>query len=104
MVALIQKVLQLYAARQLSGPERDGAVGAVNEVLFAEEQEWAGTVRKLAADGVSEAAFMDVLQRRMETVVLGLTSGSYAQKVQAEYLKEVETRAKAVFRELAAEK
>lgn len=45
---------------------------------------------------------MDELQRRMERVVLGLQSGSYAQRVQAEYLKEVETRAKAVFKDLAS--
>lgn len=49
----------------------------------------------------SEPAFMEALQRRMEGVVLGLPSGSYAQRVQAEYLKELEERAKGVFAELA---
>ena len=49
----------------------------------------------------SEAAFMEALQKKMEgTVMLG--SGSYAQRVQAEYLKEIETRAKTVFQELAS--
>ena len=51
---------------------------------------------------LSEPSFMEELQRRMERVVLGLQSGSYAQRVQAEYLKEVEARARAVFKELAA--
>jgi hypothetical protein len=46
---------------------------------------------------------MEALQRRMESVVLGLPSGSYAQRVQAEYLKELEERAKAAFAELAKE-
>lgn len=43
-----------------------------------------------------------MLQKRMEGVVLGMESGSYAQRVQAEYLKEVEGRAKEAFRQLAA--
>lgn len=51
---------------------------------------------------ISEAAFMEALQRKMENTVLGQASGSYAQRVQAEYLKEVEARAKQVFRELQA--
>lgn len=37
----------------------------------------------------------------VQVVVLGLQSGSYAQRVQAEYLKEVESRAKAVFKHQA---
>jgi hypothetical protein len=44
---------------------------------------------------------MEALQRRMEGVVLGLPSGSYAQRVQAEYLKELEGRAKGVFAQAA---
>ncbi len=46
---------------------------------------------------------MEALQRRMESVVLGLPSGSYAQRVQAEYVKELEDRAKGAFVGLAAE-
>lgn len=45
---------------------------------------------------------MEALQRRMEGVVLGLSSGSYAQRVQAEFLKELEGRAKAAFADIAA--
>jgi hypothetical protein len=36
----------------------------------------------------------------MEEVVLGLTNGSYAQRVQAEYLKEVEERSKEYFKQV----
>jgi hypothetical protein len=61
-------------------------------------------VRGAAAGGaVTEAEFMAALQRKMEAAVLGLQSGSYAQRVQAEYLKEVEARAKGVFKALLAE-
>ncbi|KAF8069580.1 PUR3 [Scenedesmus sp. PABB004] len=103
MVALLQKVLQLYAAAALRGAETEGAEGVLNEVIYAEEADWEPILRKhAAAGGVAEAGFMDALQRRMEATVLGMQSGSYAQRVQAEYLKEVEARAKTVFRALAA--
>ena len=79
-----------------TGPE-----GVLNEVLFAEEQEWGNIIRKSAAGGdVAEAAFMEALQKKMELIVLGMQSGSYAQRVQAEFLKEVEARAKTVYRDM----
>jgi hypothetical protein len=103
MVTLLQKVLQLYASKVLKGPETAGPEGVLNEVVFAEEQDWGDIIRKSAAGGdVTEAVFMEALQRKMELVVLGMQSGSYAQRVQAEFLKEVEARAKSVYRELAA--
>ena len=102
MVQLIQTVLQLYAACQLKGPETEGASGAVNEVVYAQESEWGPIIKtKVASGELSEPAFMDELRKKMERVVLGLESGSYAQRVQAEYLKEVEARAKECFAELA---
>lgn len=79
-----------------------GVEGCLNEVIFAEEEQWAPLLQRMASDGsISEAAFMEALQRKMEGTVLGMASGSYAQRVQAEYLKEVEARAKSVFRERA---
>lgn len=102
MVALIQKVLQLYAAKQLRGEDSNGVEGVVNQILWAEEPEWGPLIKRHAAEGaISEPQFMDALQRRMEVTVLHLQSGSYAQRVQAEYLKEIESRAKTVFKELA---
>jgi hypothetical protein len=157
MAQLIQKVLQLYAARALSGgggqdaaeaaaaaeqaavaaaaaagsylppSGRDQAAARVlEEVIAAEEHEWESIIERSATEGVAaalaggaraaagrsssagdadgplaEAAFSDALQRKMEETVLGLTSGSYAQRVQAEYLKEIEGRARSVFRRLA---
>lgn len=35
---------------------------------------------------MSEASFMEALQKRMEATVLNLTSGSYAQRVQASHV------------------
>jgi len=102
MVQLIQKVLQLYAARELRGPDASGPDGILNDVIYAEEKDWGPIIKSKASAGeLTEPAFMEALQKRMEACVLGLQSGSYAQRVQAEYLKEIETRAKSVFRELA---
>jgi hypothetical protein len=44
---------------------------------------------------------MASLQVKMERTLLGMKSGSYSQRVQAEYLKEVESRARAVYKELS---
>jgi hypothetical protein len=46
---------------------------------------------------VGEEAMLGALRRKMEALVLSLPSGSYAQRVRAEYLKELETRAQAAF-------
>jgi methylmalonyl-CoA mutase cobalamin-binding subunit len=44
-----------------------------------------------------EEAILAALRKKMEVLVLSLPSGSYAQRVQAEYLKELEGRAQAAF-------
>ena len=46
---------------------------------------------------VGEEALLGALRRKMEVLVLSLPSGSYAQRVRAEYLKELEGRAHAAF-------
>ena len=111
MVTILQKVLQLYASRALvlsegAGANSTGGGGAemtLSELLKVDEAKWASILRKKVQDGeISEVSFLESLQRKMESVVLGLSSGSYAQRVQAEYLKELESRAKEVFADLAA--
>jgi hypothetical protein len=108
MVTLLQIVLQLYASRALtlaasSSKSEEGSEAAISALLGTEEGRWAVEIRGRAREGtISEVSFLEALQRRMEAVVLGLSSGSYAQRVQAEYLKELETRAKEVFADLAA--
>lgn len=55
MVALLQKVLQLYASRQLAqsaaGAGEGGADGLLNQLLAADEAEWAAIVRQQAQQG-----------------------------------------------------
>jgi hypothetical protein len=53
------------------------------------------------AGELSEASFSAAVQRKMEATVLSLKSGSYAQRVQAEYLKELDDRGKAIFARVA---
>ncbi len=58
-------------------------VVVASQVVWAEEPEWGPLIRRLAAEGsISELQFMEALQKRMEGTVLGLQSGSYAQRVQ----------------------
>eukprot|EP00890_Picochlorum_soloecismus_P000294 jgi/Picsp_1/1265/NSC_04746-R1_protein len=101
MVLILQTVLQLYASRELasSGGENPGeAERQLIEVLSARESNWANLIVEKAKSGdISEESFMEALQKKMENIVLSLSSGSYAQRVQAEYLKELETRAKGIF-------
>ena len=106
MVTLLQKVLQVYAATELSSAKATSAGDEVlNSIISSEEEQWAAIIKDQAETGaISETSLMEALQKRMEMTVLNLPSGSYAQRVQAEYLKEFETRAKEVFRDLASSK
>jgi hypothetical protein len=47
--------------------------------------------QQLQQDEVNQSAVSEALQRRMENVVLSMQSGSHSQRVQAEFLKEVES-------------
>lgn len=99
MVVLLQKVLQLYAAKQLKSEGTLAEDQVLNKLLDAREEEWNAVLNEAVANGeCSEVSFMEALQRRMEGTVLNLKSGSYAQRVQAEFLKELEDRAQAVFK------
>lgn len=109
MVVILQKVLQLYSSRQLCESPAGGTASPVDSILkdliAADESKWSSMIREKAQSGeISEIALMESIQRKMEGVVLGLASGSYAQRVQAEYLKELESRAKSVFADLASGK
>lgn len=98
-MALLQKVLQLYAAQQLTGqPGSEESSDLLDTVLAADEGEWEGIIKAaVEAGSTSQEEFQTMLQRRMEHTVLGVSSGSYKQRVLAEYLKELASRAEEVF-------
>jgi len=92
MVHILQRLLQLYAAREL-----DEKKSPLDTVIRSTAEEWTMHFIDISKDGYNETAFTKDLQRRMEGVVLNLPNGSYAQRVQAEYLKEIEDRGKEFF-------
>ena len=60
MLALLQKVLQIYACEQLGQPQQagggggsgsSGGEGLVDELLAADEGQWAGLIRQRSAEG-----------------------------------------------------
>lgn len=81
MISLLQKMLQLYAAKALChGSSSDSPV---DEVISAGEEQWEQVIKQLLqSDAITKDAFLEDLQKRMESTVLGQSSGSYTQRVQ----------------------
>lgn len=81
MIALLQKMLQLYAAKALC--QGSNSRSPVDEVISAGEQHWELVIKQLLqSDAITKDAFLEDLQKRMESTVLGQSSGSYTQRVQ----------------------
>ena len=109
MVVVIQRVLQLWAGKQLAAPPQSAKTAAdpaaealLRKLMDTTEESWdqvlGASAAEASATGLTGSTIQTALQQRMEGVVLGLPNGSYAQRIQAEYLKELEKRVKAVFR------
>ena len=82
MIALIQKMLQLYAAKALQ-QAGSSTPSAVDQVIAVDEDRWEPVIRQLIkSEQTSESEFSQDLQKRMETALLSQTSGSYTQRVQ----------------------
>lgn len=99
MVQILQTLLQMYAGTQIfrARAAKEGAQDTKPEeevfdrLLQIETDRWEAEIRKASSD-VSPSALKTEVQRSMETIVLGLESGSTAQQVQAEYLRELVAR------------
>lgn len=103
MISLIQKMLQLYAAQALH--QLGDSPSPVDQVIQADEEQWEPLIRQLLeSDQTTESDFSLELQKKMEGTVLGQSSGSYKQRVQAEYLKEIEARFKGVHQSILDQK
>eukprot|EP01025_Chloroclados_australasicus_P047084 TRINITY_DN5226_c0_g1_i2.p1 TRINITY_DN5226_c0_g1~~TRINITY_DN5226_c0_g1_i2.p1 ORF type:complete len:364 (-),score=52.79 TRINITY_DN5226_c0_g1_i2:269-1267(-) len=103
MVLLLQKILQSYAAMKLQDSNSQDVDRHLNDLIEADEGSWKQmVVEKADAGEVSETSLIKALQIKMERTILQLQSGSYAQKVQAEYLKQLELRIKEAFKEISA--
>ena len=101
MVGILQKVLQMYAGLQVSRARAaqdlgDSAEAALFErLLKMDTEEWDAEI-KSGLEDIPASALVAEVQRTMETVVLGQESGSMAQQVLAEYLRELVSRVEAM--------
>jgi len=122
MVTIMQKALQIYAGTVISrariqlqanvgaavsgedqaaadalaaaaSEESDSAASLFEKILNIDTDEWDAEIREGIESGdVSKDALVSEVQKTMESVILGLENGSMAQRVQAEYLRELVTR------------
>jgi len=95
MVTILQQLLQHYAGLQVSRTRQNTDTPAsrlLENLLGADPDVWDVLIRIGLNDGVTTFGLIGEIQRTMETVILGLENGSMAQRIQAEYLKELVTR------------
>ncbi|CAM6018660.1 unnamed protein product [Sphagnum balticum] len=103
LVAILQKVLQLYAAGVLSkrsyaakGMTVDKAEELLETVISADEEDWDNVLRTgldLGGGPVQSQELFKALQRRVERTLMRTENGSYQQRILVEYLRGIETRA-----------
>lgn len=130
MVSILQKVLQIYAGTDIArartqlttrvgaavtGKEIDEVAKIVEEeqtkenpravlleqLLAMDTDDWGVTLKKEFEKGeVTPAGILGEVQRTIEGVVLGLENGSMAQRVQAEFLRELVSRIETTQKEM----
>eukprot|EP00977_Amphora_coffeiformis_P020702 scaffold8405_cov169-Amphora_coffeaeformis.AAC.8 len=94
MVGILQKVLQMYAGLQVkrslerAAEFKDDDTTELFELLSMDADLWANQVKSCK----DVASLKKQVQKTMELVVLSLETGSMAQQVQAEFLKELNKR------------
>jgi len=109
MIGIMQKVLQIYAGIAISrarldlqtsaGAAMEKMTGPTEAAAFMEllmkmdADQWDGELlQAFQKEEVKPNSIIGEVQRTIEAVVLGLENGSMAQRVQAEFLKELLTR------------
>lgn len=101
MVVILQKVLQMYAGTAVSRARSSGESGEnggdassfLEKLLAMDTDEWDAELATVFQNNdVTPSGIMGEVQRTIEGVVLGLENGSMAQRVQAEYLRELVAR------------
>jgi len=102
MVGILQKILQQVAglqalrAREAQEIEKTAEATLFETLLKTDTDAWDAAIKEGIAGDVSTKDLTSEVQRTMETVVLGLESGSMQQRVLAEYLRELLTRIEAL--------
>ncbi|KMT00376.1 hypothetical protein BVRB_9g216810 [Beta vulgaris subsp. vulgaris] len=110
LVAMLQKVLQLYASRLLSkrsyakkGNEILKTEQFLETVIKAPENEWNALLLNglsIAKGDVSPEDFFAVIKKRIERVLIRTEGGSYQQRILTEYLKGIQSRAEEIVQAL----
>ncbi|XP_021738686.1 uncharacterized protein LOC110705151 [Chenopodium quinoa] len=110
LVAMLQKVLQLYASRILSkrsyakkGNEILKTEQFLETIIKAPESEWNMLLLNgltIAKGHISPEEFYAVLNKRRERVLIRTEGGSYQQRILTEYLKGIQSRAEEVIQAL----
>lgn len=110
LVAMLQKVLQLYACRVLSkrsyakkGNEILKPEQFLETIIKAPENEWNMLLLNgltIAKGEVSPEDFYAVIKKRIERVLIRTEGGSYQQRVLTEYLKGIQSRAEEIVQAL----
>jgi hypothetical protein len=102
MVGILQKVLQLYAGKQIGrararqgGDDKEEAAALLlDELLQTDADAWDGAI--LATASVDLNQLLVQVARTTESIILSLEAGSMSQRVQAEYLQELMKRIEAM--------
>ena len=86
----------VIAEQEAEGPKPVAAL--MDNLLSIDTDLWDNEMKKAFLEdvGVSAKSLISETQRIMEAVVFGLDSGSMAQRVEAEYLKELVSRIETV--------
>ena len=93
----VEKTAEMVDAAEEGGDRKPNAL-FLERILAMDTDFWDVELRKEFAsdDGITPASIMGEVQRTIEGVVLGLENGSMAQRVQAEYLRELVSRIEAL--------
>ncbi|KAL5563093.1 hypothetical protein UlMin_032840 [Ulmus minor] len=106
LVAMLQKVLQLYASKVLSkrsyvkkGAEVLKAEQFLETIIKAPEEEWNKLLINGLTVGKGEIAPKElyaIVKKRIERTLIRTEGGSYQQRILTEYLKGIQSRAEEI--------
>ncbi|XP_057547024.1 uncharacterized protein LOC130825687 isoform X2 [Amaranthus tricolor] len=106
LVAMLQKVLQLYASRILSkrsyakkGKEILKAEQFLETIIKASENEWNMLLLNgltVAKGDITPEEFYAVVKKRIERVLIRTEGGSYQQRILSEYIRGIQSRAEEI--------
>jgi hypothetical protein len=90
MVSIFQTMLQEWAAVELIEAKPNNAV--LEKMLDQGADSWNSILKASLTNKEDKDALLSAVQSCVEKVVLQKASGSYGQRVQAEFLREIMTR------------